>query len=214
MSGLRQTSYNRSSPSGRRTSSSGFQLKGVQKVSRRAAAGFLHHAGLAFGIFHRQVYEPYRAGRLVFGHSKLVWAGAETATAVTLREVTAAKQASQRAAGLRVLFFPLGALQVTLLGLEKQLRRGHTDATDIRSANSTILGIDRAASQSGLRIVDEIPAAALAASAPRATGPSRKERRPSRSRPSHKHTSRSQPQGARPSHKRTSRHPQTRRATP
>jgi hypothetical protein len=206
LSGLRQASYNPASHAAR---SSGYKRKVPQRVSRRAAAGFLRHAALAFGIFHRQVYEPYKSGQLNFRHQKLIWARAEAATSVTLREVTAAKEASQREAALRVLFFPLGALQVTLLNLEKQLKRGRTDAMDIRSANSTILSIDAAASRSGLRIVDAIPAVAVTpSSTPGSAKPSHtrsaEPSHPRRAMPSHKRGAKpSHQQGARPSHKRS-----------
>lgn len=171
--GLQPASYGSGLHSDGTARSSGFQRKGPQRVSRRAGAGFLRHAGLAFGIFQRDVYVPFKSGQLNSRH-KLVLATAATATSVTLREVTAAKEAAGGPPGLRALFFPLGALQINLISIEKRLKRGHADPTDIRAANSIIRSIDTAASQSGLRIVDEIPAIAPTASNTGGTASSRK----------------------------------------
>jgi hypothetical protein len=146
------------------SSSASVRRPGSQKVSKGQAVGFLQHAGRAFGIFHQQVYAPFKSGGLNPSQHKLVLSTAGTAASVALREVVAAKQAAQGATGLRELFFPLGALEVNLTGIEKQLKRGHADPMDIRSANSTILNINAALSRSGLRIVDEIPPAASTAS--------------------------------------------------
>jgi hypothetical protein len=118
------------------------------------------HAGLAFGIFRRDVYKPFKAGK--FGdirEHKLALARARAATAVALREVVQAKQAAQATTALRKLFIPLGGLEVTLSSLAGELRHGRTDRLDIQSANSTIAGIDAAGSVSGMRILGRTQAA-------------------------------------------------------
>jgi hypothetical protein len=116
---------------------------------------FLAHAGVAFGIFERDVYKPFKAGKLSDpSHHRVMISRARAATLLALSEVVQAKQAAGTTTALRKLFIPLGGLEVTLSTLATQFKHGHLDRFDIRSANSTIAAVNAAGSLSGLRIIE------------------------------------------------------------
>jgi hypothetical protein len=136
-------------------SGGGDHAQGAPAGSKATSRTFLAHAGLAFGIFQHDVYKPFKAGQFRDPqHQRQTLARARTATLLALNEVVRAKQAAETTTALRKLFIPLGGLEVTLSTLATQFKHGHLDPLDIRSANSTIAGIDAAGSLSGLRIVE------------------------------------------------------------
>jgi hypothetical protein len=131
------------------------------QAAKGSSAKLVKHTGIAFGIFKREIYMPYKAGKFTNrGHHKLALAKARAAVAASLREVVQAKQAAQGTTALRKLFIPLGALEVSLSGLASQLKHGRSDRLDIQAANTTIAGIKAAGSSSGLRITEQAQPAA------------------------------------------------------
>jgi hypothetical protein len=122
-------------------------------------ATFVGHAGLAFGIFHRYVYAPFRAGSLERpGRHKVVLAKAGAAAAAAAHEVVLAKQKAGQSTALRKLFGPLAALVPTLGGLATSLDRGHSDAAQIKLANGAIANIEKTGSVGGVKIAERVPA--------------------------------------------------------
>jgi hypothetical protein len=124
-------------------------------------AQFVRHAGLAFGIFHRYVYDAFKAGDLNDpAHHKPALQKAGAASMAAFAQVLAAKQAAQGATGLRELFAPLAAFQATLNNLAVGLNQGHLDRFDIQSGNGTVANIKQSALSAGVNIVESAPASA------------------------------------------------------
>lgn len=116
---------------------------------------FETHAGLAFGIFRRYVYKPFRAGAFNGPtQGKLAFEKAAAASLSAFHEVTLAKLAAQRSTVLRELYAPMAELQLTLSSLANRLKRNHPDRADIEATNGTIASILKSASSSGVKIAE------------------------------------------------------------
>jgi hypothetical protein len=128
-------------------------------TSPAAMAKFVGHAGLAFGIFHRYVYKPFRAGALNDAvQPKLAFTKAGAAAAAASREVVLAKQDAQGSTALRKLYAPLAGLVPTLGNVAGRLDRGHPDPGGIKMTNGAIASIKQTARAAGVRIPERAPA--------------------------------------------------------
>ena len=123
-------------------------------------ARFTGHAGLAFGIFHRYVYEPLTGQTLKNpGQRKRALAKASAAATAATRQVVLAKRNAEQSTALRKLFGPLAALEPTFASVAKTLHEGHRDGAGIRSANGAIANIEQSGSVGGVKIAERAPAA-------------------------------------------------------
>jgi hypothetical protein len=142
-----------------RSASAGGTYRRSTKAGGRQFPSFTLHAGLAFGIFRRYVYEPLKFQHLqdpAQRRADLVKRG--IAAMAAYRELTKAKQAAEVGAPVMQLFAPLAALGATLNGLTDELKRGRSDPSDLELANSTIVNIEKTASSSGVKIAERAPA--------------------------------------------------------
>jgi hypothetical protein len=146
-----KSSSSAGSEAGAGTSSA--QTAAPAKHIRFAKTKFLLHAGLAFGVFHRYIYKPFKAG--TFSHPlqhKLALVKAAAAAVFVVHEVRKASEDAQSSALLRKLFSPLTALAASVTALTAGLRAGHADAATLGSANGSIESIEHGASAAGASV--------------------------------------------------------------
>jgi hypothetical protein len=124
-----------------------------------ATAGFVRHAGLAFGAFHRYIYQPLKAGELknVRAHTPAV-TKAKTAAFLIVRELKLAAVAAKGNPALKALDTQLAVLSGGFTAALVQLKAGHFDPLEIETASSAIEAIKSGAAAAGATITESVPA--------------------------------------------------------
>lgn len=118
-------------------------------------ARFESRVALAVGTFHRYVYKPFKSRRL---RTKAARIRASAAAMASFEAVLRAKQAATGGTAVRSLFASLASLSATLNQIATRLHRGHADASDIRSADRSIAGLELEASAARVKITERAPA--------------------------------------------------------
>jgi hypothetical protein len=120
-----------------------------------AKTKFLFHAGLAFGAFHRYVYDPYKAGGFTPASShKVAIVKAGVAGLFAYHELKIALVDAQSSATLSKLVSPITALETKLHSLGTGLHSGKLDGAGISSANSAVSSLGSKSAGSGASIKD------------------------------------------------------------
>ena len=120
-----------------------------------AKTRFVLHAGEAFGVFHRYLYKPYRAGSFAHGaHGRLTaFIKAGLAALFIKREVRlAADDARANPTLCRVLVAPLAAIGNTISSAVSALRNG--DASGLQAVNSAVSDAQSGAAKQGVTVPD------------------------------------------------------------
>jgi hypothetical protein len=122
-----------------------------------AKTKFVAHAGLAFGVFHRYLYKPYRAGTFTSGGTRskvLAFAKAGAAALFIKREVRLASEDVKANPTLcKVVAAPLASLGDSISGAVDKLKGG--DVSGLTAANSAIAAVESGAQGSGTTITED-----------------------------------------------------------
>lgn len=142
------------------TSSAGVSSStSTTSTTKLAKTKFVLHAGLAFGAFHRWIYEPAKAGELSHPLShKATAVKAALAAAFVYHELGLALKDAQADPALSKLVSPITALQNKLHGLAGSVKSSGTSAADAQGLDSTISSIKDQASSAGQPITEQTPA--------------------------------------------------------
>lgn len=127
--------------------------------SQLATAKFVLHAGLAFGAFHRYIYEPLKAGKFksLLRH-KLAVVKASTAAVFVLHELKLASAAAQASPSLSKLIPQLTILTSGFTSALLRLKAGNFKPAEIESAIPGIESIKGGASAVGVTVKEAAPA--------------------------------------------------------
>ena len=127
-----------------------------------AKTKFVLHAGLAFGVFHRWIYTPYREGLLSHPlRHKLVFVKAIAAGAFVLHEIKLARADAAHSAILSHVVLPLATVASSVALIHAALTHNHVDAGAIGSANSAISQAHSASSAAGQPITESTSGAPI-----------------------------------------------------
>lgn len=129
----------------------------TKSTTTLAKTRFVADAALAFGAFHRYVYNPYREGKFSSGAdgrtAALVKAAA--AGAFALNRLNAARKLTAADPTLcKTVKAPLDALLGTVTGLAGKLKSGGFSSSDIAGAQQRLEELRKKAADSGLKIGD------------------------------------------------------------
>jgi hypothetical protein len=120
-----------------------------------AKTKFLLHAGLAFGAFHRYIYEPYKAGGFTPASThKVAIVKAGAAGLFAYHELKIALVDARSSSTLSKLAGPITALETKLHSLETGLHGGTLNGSAISSANSSASTLSSDSAGSGASIKD------------------------------------------------------------
>jgi hypothetical protein len=104
-----------------------------------AKTKFVLHAGLAFGVFHRWIYKPFKKGDFKHPLShKLAVVKGIAAGAFVVHEVKLALQAAKGSKLLSKVVAPLTALGGSVAAIRAGLKKGKVDPNSVNSAESNI----------------------------------------------------------------------------
>lgn len=147
-----------SSKSSSSSSSSNASSSSAQKV-HLAKTKFALHAGLAFGVFHRYIYKPFKKGEFSGGFSRHKAATAKAAVAAVFayHEVRLALNDARSSKVLSRALAPLLALQTKFKSLAGSLKRGTVDSSTIDSANANTAQTSAAGAAAGQPVTDRQP---------------------------------------------------------
>lgn len=127
----------------------------AQSQTRFAKTKFVLHAGLAFGVFHRWIYKPYKAGTLQHPLlHKLAFVKALAAGGVVLHEVRLALQDARSSKLLSKVVVPLTAMAGSVTAIRAALRNHGVDAGAINSAEDSIRRAGAASRSAGQPITE------------------------------------------------------------
>jgi hypothetical protein len=125
-----------------------------------AKTKFVLHMGLAFGAFHRYIYDPYKSGAFKSGApgrtKALLKAGA--AAIYTVHELKTARDDALSDQHLRPLVEKLERLRIRLTSLGGSLKGGVLDAAGIAAAAGAVSSLGSESSGAGAVIKDLAPA--------------------------------------------------------
>lgn len=115
-----------------------------------AKTKFVIHAGLAFGVFHRWIYKPFKRGDFAHPLShKLAVTKALAAGAFVIHEVRLARQDARSSKVLSKVVLPLTALGGSIAAIRAGLRSGHVNPGSVNSAESDVNSAKSASSAAG-----------------------------------------------------------------
>jgi hypothetical protein len=120
-----------------------------------AKTKFLLHAGLAFGVFHRYIYKPFKAGTL--SHPllhKLTFLKAAAAALFVIHEVKLARTDAQASKLLSKVILPLTAVGSAVALARLALLKGKAPAGPVNYANSSAAAASAASSAAGQPITE------------------------------------------------------------
>jgi len=104
-----------------------------------AKTKFVLHSGLAFGVFHRWIYKPFKKG--TFNHPlshKLAFTKGLLAAGFVLHEVKLARNDARSSRFLSRVVLPLASVATAALAIRSALRHHRADAPAINGAESSI----------------------------------------------------------------------------
>jgi hypothetical protein len=123
-----------------------------------ASAKFVLHAGLAFGAFHRYIYEPLKSGEFksLLRH-KIAVVKATAAAVFAVHELKLATAAAQASPTLSKLIPQLLVLTSGFTGALQRLKAGTFKPAEIERALPGIESIKGAAASAGASITENAP---------------------------------------------------------
>jgi hypothetical protein len=121
-----------------------------------AKTKFVLHAGLAFGVFHRYIYKPFKAGAFKSGSPGRLKAGikAAIAAAFVYHELKLACKDANNSSLLRPLLAPLNLAVGAFSSLEAKLKGGSFTDSTLTGAAGAVDGLGKQSSGLGLHIPD------------------------------------------------------------
>jgi hypothetical protein len=121
-----------------------------------AKTKFVFHAGLAFGVFHRYIYKPLRAGAFKSGRPGRLKAALKAGAAAlfVVHELKLACKDANNSSVLRPLLAPLNLAVGEFDKLTTALKNGTFATSDIMAAEKTVSSLGSKASGLGLPIAD------------------------------------------------------------
>ena len=121
-----------------------------------AKTKFVFHAGLAFGVFHRYIYKPFRAGAFKSGSPGRLKSGikAALAAAFVYHELKLACKEANNSSLLRPLLTPLNLVVGSFNSLEAKLKGGQFTDSTFTGAAGAIDGLGKRSTGLGLSIPD------------------------------------------------------------
>src|ERR1700730_17398130 len=120
-----------------------------------AKTKFLIHAGLAFGVFHRWIYKPFKKGD--FSHPlrhKLAVVKALAAGLFVIHEVKLARNDAKSSKLLSKVVLPLTALGGAVALIRSGLKSGHVNSTAVNGAEGDVTSAKAASSAAGQPITE------------------------------------------------------------
>jgi len=147
------------------SSSSNSSAQSSGSTTHFAKTKFLLHAGLAFGAFHRYIYEPFKAGdfKHPFLH-KLTLIKAGLSALFIEHELKLAATDVKSSKILSKLFSPLTAVAAKISSLKDSIKDGSISSSDMSGLQSDLTSISKTASSKGQTIQNAIPSAGQLAS--------------------------------------------------
>jgi hypothetical protein len=136
-------------------SSGGAAATSTQPAVHFAKTKFAFHAGLAFGVFHRWIYKPFKKGE--FNHPlshKIAFVKGLIAAAFVYHEVKLAREDARHSKLLSKVVLPLLAVGTAALAIRSALQHHRADAGAINSAESSISSAKAASSAAGQPITE------------------------------------------------------------
>jgi hypothetical protein len=136
--------------SSKSSSSSGGPSVTTTGKTHLAKTKFVIHAGLAFGVFHRWIYKPFKKGD--FSHPlrhKVAVIKALAAGAFVVHEVRLARNDARSSKLLSKVILPLTALGGSVALIRSGLKSGHVNSGAVTAANSDISSAKSASSAAG-----------------------------------------------------------------
>jgi hypothetical protein len=127
----------------------------AQPTVHFAKTKFLVHAGLAFGVFHRWIYKPFKAG--YFSHPlshKIAFVKGLIAAAFVYHEVKLAREDASHSRLLSKVVLPLASVASAALLIRSALQHHHADAAAINGADASISSAKAASSAAGQPITE------------------------------------------------------------
>jgi hypothetical protein len=147
---------------GSKSSSNSSPSGGAQATSstnggvKFAKTKFVIHAGLAFGVFHRWIYKPFKAG--VFSHPlqhKLAVTKGLLAAAFVYHEVKLAREDARHSRLLSKVVLPLASVATAALAIKSALTHHKPpDAGTVNGAESSIATAKKESSAAGQPITE------------------------------------------------------------
>jgi hypothetical protein len=121
-----------------------------------AKTKFVLHAGLAFGVFHRYIYKPFKSGAFKSGAPGRPAAAirAALAAAFVYHELKLACKDANNSSLLRPLLAPLNLVVGSFNSLEATLKGGTFTDSTFTTAAGAIDGLAKQSSGIGLGIPD------------------------------------------------------------
>jgi hypothetical protein len=159
LAGCGSSSNSTGSSSASATAASNLASASTASPAHLATAKFVLHAGLAFGAFHRYIYEPLKAGELksLLRH-KLAVVKASTAAVFVVHELKLASAAAQASPTLSGLLPQLSILGSGFTAALARLKAGTFKPSEIERALPGIESIKGAAAAAGASITEAAPA--------------------------------------------------------
>jgi hypothetical protein len=153
------SSSNSTSSSGSSTSAATASTAASTNPTHLATAKFALHAGLAFGAFHRYIYEPLKAGEFksLLRH-KLAVIKASAAAVFVVHELKLASAAAQASPLLMKLVPQLAVLTSGFQGALRRFKSSTFKPAEIETALPGIESIKGAAASAGAAITETVPA--------------------------------------------------------
>ena len=144
------------------SSSNGSNAGAPAQTVHFAKTKFVIHAGLAFGVFHHFIYNPYKAGKL--NHPllhKLAFIKAAAAALVVIHETKLALADAQHSKLLSKVVAPLAALGGAVTLVRSALLHGKVNSGSMDFANSSTSQASSAASAAGQPVTESTAGAGL-----------------------------------------------------
>jgi uncharacterized protein YceK len=140
------------------SSSSSTASTAAANPTHLATAKFVLHAGLAFGAFHRYIYEPLKSGEFksLLRH-KIAVVKATAAAVFAVHELKLATAAAQASPTLSKLIPQLLVLTSGFTGALQRLKSGTFKPAEIERALPGIESIKGAAASAGASITENAP---------------------------------------------------------
>ena len=112
--------------------------------------------GLAFGVFHRYIYKPFKAGAFASGSPGRLKAAVKAGVAALFvwHELKLACKDANNSSILRPLLAPLNLVVTQFDALATKLKNGGVNPADLTGAASAVTSLGGQSSKAGLPITD------------------------------------------------------------
>jgi hypothetical protein len=121
-----------------------------------AKTKFVFHMGLAFGVFHRYIYKPFKTGAFSAGAPGRLKAAIKAGVAAlfVVHELKLACKDANNSSVLRPLLTPVNLIVTQFDKLATKLKSGNFNAADLTGAASAVTALGSKSGKLGLPITD------------------------------------------------------------